>query len=149
MNMPFCKLRFSYPQNCFSPTQLKNFLARVQSTEPSCSIEVINLSCSKQPDSSNIVPFVLFKFSTSCHLIIICIIQGFPFQDVPRLRGRALQGVCSASLDRVHRVYRCGRGSKEQNRVGSEHLRCPRGIYLKRNIHPHSTHLICTLLPLK
>ena len=30
----------SYPQNCFSPTQLKNFLARVQSTEPNCSIEV-------------------------------------------------------------------------------------------------------------
>ena len=42
------KWQFSYPQNCFSPTQLKNFLARVQSTEPSCSIEVINLSwCSK------------------------------------------------------------------------------------------------------
>lgn len=32
----------SYPQNCFSPTQLKNFLARVQSTEPNCSIEVTN-----------------------------------------------------------------------------------------------------------
>ena len=33
-----------YPQNCFSPTQLKNFLARVQSTEPNCSIQVTHSS---------------------------------------------------------------------------------------------------------
>jgi len=40
----FCVARWllsdNYPQNCFSPTQLKNFLARVQSTEPNCSIQV-------------------------------------------------------------------------------------------------------------
>ena len=29
-----------YPQSCFSPTELKNFLARVQSTEPHCTIQV-------------------------------------------------------------------------------------------------------------
>ena len=38
---------FSYPQNCFSPTQLKNILARVQSIEPNCSIQVeIHQYCS-------------------------------------------------------------------------------------------------------
>jgi len=29
-----------YPQSCFSPTELRNFLSRVQSTEPHCAIQV-------------------------------------------------------------------------------------------------------------
>ena len=35
--LSFCS---RYPQSCFSPTELKNFLARVQSTEPHCTIQV-------------------------------------------------------------------------------------------------------------